>query len=363
MLGLNSAVTLGLFAALSAASIIFFVLFWQKLFRKGILNFIFRLLLLMLCQILIVSTVGISINRSNGFYSSWADLMGKTIDYSSVAIASNVTTTLDAAILDSGQKSLDGQVIIREIVKGENSGISNVVYMVLPKSVVSRIKSGKPIDLKTTKVVEFLAGYPSQPEIWFRSLNIAKALAAAEKANPGMSIIGVIPAVNIAGKQDLECMNFPNGGPQTETWLSTDLHSFVDHRLGISPIRWGLMRVSTGGWCSAMLSVKHEDLFYGAVSIAGYYRPALSKKTDPLVKAQLEKDYSFPELEAGMTGRMDMLLITSVGDIYSFHETQKFRLVKHPKIAYQYIEIPTGGHNARVWISHLGVAIEWLKQH
>jgi len=363
MFGLTSNLILWLFTSFSVISVLSVVIFWKHLFKKGFLNFFLRLILLLLCQILIIATLGISFNRSNGFYTSWGDLFGKSVDYSTVAIDSNTSKPLDASILKNAQKSLNGQVIIKDIVKGEKSGISNVVYIVLPRGVVSQIKSGNPIDLTRTKIVEFLAGYPSQPEIWLRSLNISRALVQSEKSNPSTSIIGVIPAVNVAGKEDLECMNFPNGGIQAETWLSTDLHSFVNHRLGISPTRWGLMGVSAGGWCSAMLSIKHEDLFYGAVSIAGYYRPDLAQKTDPTIKLKLEKDYAFTQLEAAMTGKMNMLLIASVEDIFSYKETLNFRASKHPNIDYQYIEIASGGHNARVWISQLVPSINWLKQH
>jgi hypothetical protein len=362
MFELTSNFIFWLFISLSFISVFSLILLWRQLFRKGLMNILMRFLLLALCQILILSTLGIGFNRSNGFYTSWSDLLGKSVDYSSVAIPSNTSNPIDAAILKSAQKSLNGQVIIKQYVTGEKSGISNIVYIVLPRSAVSQIENGKSIDLTNTKVVEFLAGYPSQPEIWMRSLNIAKALANTEQANPGTSIIGVIPAVNVAGKEDLECMNFPNGGIQTETWLTTDLHSFVDHRLGISPTRWGVMGVSAGGWCSAMLSIKHEDLFYGAVSIAGYYRPALSQKTDPAVKLKLDAVYAFPVLEAAMTGKMNMLLIASVDDIYSYQETSKFRALNHANIDYQYIEIASGGHNARVWTSQLGTSLNWLKQ-
>lgn len=363
MLNLDSNLTLWVFASLTLLVTLSVVIFWRKLLRKGFLNFLVRLLVLALCQILIVATVGISINRSNGFYSSWKDLFGRGVDYSSVAVASTAATKLDATILKGAQKSLNGQVIVKEIVKGTNSGISNEVYLVLPKSAVSYIENGRPINMEKTKVVEFLAGFPSQPENWFRSLDLTKALATSEKANPGYSIIGVIPTVNVAGSQDLECMNFPKPGVQTETWLTTDIQTFVNNRLGISPTRWGVIGVSTGGWCAAMLSIKHENLFYAAVSIAGYYRPALTKSTDPVIKSQLEADYDFTKLEAAMTGKMDMLLIASVGDIYSFAETKKFRALQHLNINYQYIELASGGHNARVWIPQISLSLDWLKKH
>jgi hypothetical protein len=363
MFQLDSILTIWLFAIISIISNLAVVIFWEKFARKSFLNFIFRLLALILCQILVLATVGLSINRSNGFYSSWGDLLGNGATYSSEVVVPKSGLTLDSSFLKGAEKSENGQVIINEVVQGKKSGISNVVYLILPRSAVSNIKKGKPIDLSNTKVVEFLSGYPSQPVTWFRSLDIARALAESERANPGKSIIGVIPAVNVAGVKDLECMNFPNGGVQTETWLSTDLRTIVNTQLGLPPQRWGLMGVSTGGWCSAMLSIKHEDLFYGAVSIAGYYRPALVKTTDPSVKAQLDNDYDFAKLEASMTGKTDMLIIASVGDSYSYRETNKFRALVHPKINYQYIELASGGHNPRVWISQLGGALNWLKQH
>ena len=363
MLHLDSALTLWISIALTIVSTLSVVIFWRKLLRKGAINFLTRLLLILLCQILIIITAGISINRINGFYSSWGDLIGKGVDYSSVAVDSTSSTKVDSAILKGAQKSLNGQVIIKEIVKGNRSGISNVVYLVLPKSAVSSIKNGKPIDMDKTKVVEFFVGFPSQPENWLRSLDLTKALATSEMANPGFSIIGVIPTVNVAGTEDLECMNFPNSGVQTETWLTSDIRTFVNNRLGLSPRRWGVIGVSTGGWCAAMISIKHEELFYGAVSIAGYYRPALNKNTDPLIKVQLDQEYDFPTLEAAMTGKVDMLLIASVGDIYSYTEIKRFIALTHPNINYQYIELPSGGHNARVWISQLGVSLDWLKKH
>jgi len=361
MFGLTSAITLWFFASISVVTILLLVIFWQKLFRSGFSNLLLRFFLLVICQILIVSTVGISINKSNGFYSSWSELMGKATDYSGVATTLSDSKILDASILNGAQNSFDGQVIVRDIVKGEKSGISNVVYIVLPKKVVSKIKTGKPIDLRRTRIVEFLAGYPAQPEFWIRSLNISQELAAAEKANPGISLIGVIPAVNVAEKHDLECMNFPNGGVQTETWLSTDLHSYISHRLGITSTKWGLMGVSTGGWCSAMLSIKHTDLYYGAVSIAGYYRPSLAKKINQAIRQILNQEYALPKLEKAMSAKMDMLLIASKGDLFSFNETNKFLALDHPSINLQYKEIPSGGHNARVWISQIPVALDWLK--
>ena len=127
MLQLDSALTFWISIALTIITTLSVVIFWHKLLRKGAINFLTRLLLILLCQILIIITAGISINRINGFYSSWGDLLGKGVDYSSVAVDSTSSTKVDSAILKGAQKSLNGQEIIKEIVKGNSSGISNVV--------------------------------------------------------------------------------------------------------------------------------------------------------------------------------------------------------------------------------------------
>jgi predicted esterase len=363
MFDISSIFVLGIFTSLSITFFIVIVLFWKKLFRPGLVNLVCRIFLLALCQLLIVSTVGITINRSNGFYSSWSDLFGISTNYAKDAKTASFVKIPDSTLIRSSQVAAAGQRIIKDIVHGENSGISNVVYIILPKNVADSLALNQPIDMSKTKIVELLVGYPSIPENWLRSLNITKALARAETDNPGNSIIGVIPAVNVAGSTDLECMNFPDGGVQAETWLTSDLHAYVNKRLGIPPIRWGLMGVSTGGWCAAMLSLKHEDMYYGAVSIAGYYRPLLDSGTRKSVKAQLEASYAFPKLENQMTSTTNMLLITSAKDYFSYAETKLFREQQQKNINYQYIELAEGGHNARVWISQLGVALQWLHNH
>lgn len=358
-MGLTSIATEYFFAVLTILTVAAVLYFWKLLANR---TFLLRLVILVLCQALALVSVGVSINRSNGFYSSWQDLFGIKIDYSKSALKYSNLHGLSAKTLARFPQTPDGQVILKEIIRGRISHVSEVVYMVLPKNQVDLVRSGKGIDLSQSKIVEFIIGYPSGPETWFHSMNLAHAIAKSDKIPGRKSIIAIIPTVNVDGSKDLECMNFPNGGTQTETWLSRDMHSYAEKRLGIPPTKFSLMGVSTGGWCTAMLTIKHPKLFDGGVSISGYYTPAFNSSISNYDRKYLTKHYALSRLELKLKSPTRMLLITSAQDEYSFFRTKQFVRGKHPMIITNYVEIPFGGHNNRVWKRELPRSFFWILQ-
>ena len=158
-------------------------------------------------------------------------------------------------------------------------------------------------------------------------------------------------------------MNLPGKRPAAETWLSSDMHAYLSSRLGIEDARWGVMGVSTGGWCAAMLSVRHPNLYSAAVSIAGYYRPALPLSDPKALQDAMTAKYDFDKAEAALTQTQKLYITASLGDKYSIRETRKFLKKKHPHLAITYKEQPSGGHNSRVWISLIPSAFDWLQRN
>jgi S-formylglutathione hydrolase FrmB len=199
--------------------------------------------------------------------------------------------------------------------------------------------------------------------MWVKVLRIDKELARYNETHVGHELIGLFPQINVAGKYDLECMNLPGAEPAAETWLSSDMHSYLDARLGIKESRWGIMGVSTGGWCATMLSMRHPDLYSAAVSIAGYYRPALPL-TDPIkLQLAMDKKYDLTRPEAALKKTLPIYITASVGDKYSIRETRKFLAKPHPNLGITYKELPSGGHNSRVWVSLIPDAVDWLQRN
>lgn len=356
---LTSAVTFMVFTSASIISILSIALFWHKLFRQGFANFATRLILILLVQILILISVGIGINRSQGFYSSWTDLFGGTQDFTANAIESDLIATLNTADLNSGRKFGNNLTIVKDVITGSTSQVSNIVYLVIPQEAVNFIKSGKHLDPNKFQVAEFLTGFPSKPEIWFKALNIEEEISVFNSSH-NRKLIGVIPEINIAGQFDLECMNLPAGKPAAETWLTDDMKIYLDKRLGFHSNRWISVGVSTGGWCAYMFAINHVTQYSGAVSIAGYYRPALPLK-DPLkLQEEMIKKYDVAAMESKLQARVPMYVVASLGDAYSIRETSRFLAKDHPNLAIDYHEISIGGHNPRVWKSSIIPGLNWI---
>ena len=357
-LELTSNTTFYFLLFISTGSLLSIALFWNRIFRKGIRNLFVRLLLLILVQILIVISVGVGINRSQGFYSSWTDFFGGKQDFSSTAISANSLTQLSKKDLSKASKIGD-LLVVKDTIVGEKSGVSNEVFLVLPQSAVNSIQKGVALNPAKYQVVEFLTGFPSKPVMWFKALNVERDIADFNKTH-SREIIGVIPEINVDGQSDLECMNLPGNQPQAESWLTDDMRSYSDKRLGMLSGKWISAGVSTGGWCAFMFAVRKPNLYSGALSIAGYYRPALPLKDPIALQKSMIKKYDVPKMEQLLSNKVPMYLVASRGDIYSYRETQRFLAKKHPNLKIQYHEILTGGHNPRVWKSSITPGLNWL---
>lgn len=356
---LTSGLTQFLFILLAISATIFVLLFWNKIYRRGFLNLIFRTTTLLLIIVLTISSLAISVNKSQGFYSSWTDFFGGTRDFTATAITNENLKILDASFLKKAQPISGDLHLLKETIRGKKSHVSNIVYLILPSSAVQELKVGKSLNASDYQVVEFLTGFPSQPEMWFKALKVEEDITAYN-ATHSRKIIGVIPQINIAGKADLECMNFANGQPDAEAWLTEDMHSYISRRLGLADSQWISVGVSTGAWCAAMFAIRHPKLYSGALSIAGYYRPALPLK-DPidLQRAMIAK-YDVKEMESRLVSPVPLYIVASLGDVYSIRETTRFLAKPHPMLKINYREISSGGHNPRVWKSQILPGLTWL---
>jgi pimeloyl-ACP methyl ester carboxylesterase len=362
-MGISDGLTIGLFSTIAVSLTLFAVLAWRKIYRPTFTNFLIRLLIFVLCQALVVITVGLEVNRQNGFYESWNDLFGTTSSYSQSSTTAGARATITQSQLTHANKTSLDSLLVREVISGKQSHVSNVVYLDLPATAVTSIERKIPLDPQRYRVVEFLTGFPSQPLMWIKALSMDKVLAAYNQSHVGHEVIGIIPQVNIAGHYDLECMNLPGTRPRAETWLSSDMHSYLSARLGMLDSKWGVMGVSTGGWCAAMLSLRHPELYSAAVSIAGYYRAALPA-TDPLaLQNEMDAKYDLAKAEESLKKVQPLYITASDGDAYSIYETRKFLAKTHPHLAITFEEIKSGGHHSGIWVPQLPLALAWLQRN
>lgn len=356
---LTSTPTQGIFIIFSVLSILGVLLTWNKVYRRGFLNFTLRFLLLVLVLLMCISTTGVLINKNQGFYSSWSDLFGTTDSLSAEAIPAKNIKVPDAEFLKKAQPIGKDLFLLKEIITGKDSLVSNVVYLVLPGQLVQRLKAGKTIDAANYQVTEFLTGFPSQPEMWFKALKIEEDISTYN-ASHSRKIIGVIPQINIAGHTDLECMNFGNGQPDAQTWLTSDMHSYLSSRLGITDTKWVVAGVSTGAWCAAMFAIDQPTLYKGALSIAGYFRPALPLKDSIALQEAMKKKYDVAAMESRLGTPVPLYIVASLEDVYSIRETTRFLAKSHPLLDINYYEIAKGGHNFRIWKAAILPGLDWI---
>lgn len=362
-MGLTNGFTFLLFSSAAIGLTLFAVIAWKKIYRPTIINFLLRLLIIVLCQVLVLISVGLEANRQNGFYESWNDIFGTSSNYSKSATTMGAAADITKSELANANKLSNGSVLLRDVITGKQSHVSNVVYLDLPSAAVSDISKKIPLDPKRYRVVEFLTGFPSQPLMWVKTLSLDKVLARYNQQHLGHEIIGIIPQVNIAGHYDLECMNLPGKRPAAETWLSSDMHSYLSTRLGMHDSKWGVMGVSTGAWCAAMLSIRHPELYSAAASIAGYYRPALPAADPTALQNEMSAKYDLSKAEASLTMTQNLYITASLGDRYSILETKRFLSMKHPHMAVTYKELKSGGHHSQVWVKLVPDALAWLERN
>ena len=357
---LTSLSTLIIFGCFSLLLFLFVLLMWSRIFKPGYGNLAIRALTLLLLNFMIIVTVAIGINRSQGFFQSWSDLFGTSPTYENAVTSYNKAISVDN--VSKGVKLKYGYVSLTETIRGELSNVSNQVTVLLPPSAIADIKQGNLANLQSYEIVEFLTGFPSQPAMWFKSLDIVNKLNNLSNTK-NLKIIGVFPQVNIEGKFDLECMNLPGGHQPAETWLTDDMHRYMSARFGITNERWNVVGVSTGGWCATLFLVKRPDLYKGGLSIAGYYQPALPRSNPQSLQDEMKIKYELGQFESNLSNKPSLYIFASLGDTYSIRETKRFLSQPHPNLDLNYQEVNLGGHNSRVWKTAIEPGLKWLLIH
>jgi hypothetical protein len=348
--------------ALSILSFAATIYFWPALSRHNILHVFGRILILFVTNLLIVVTLGISLNNYGAFYTSWSDLFG--IETSTSAFTDgpsrfSESPRITPKDLIPGTVSAAGTVTIERIFRGKNSGEQGHVWIIFPRSAVEKINSGTSVDLASYRVLQVLPGFPGSPLGWIKRLNIVQNLETAWSDRKLPQSIAILTETNLVHGYDGECFDTPNG-PQIETCLTTDIKSFAISWLGVKATGWGIMGNSTGGWCAPMLAIRHPDQYVAAASIAGYFTPQPSKSLPPAVAAALSKQYDLRAIIETTKPKVSIFVTVSPTDRGSYFQTIRFVSEMKRKIAITTLDVTGTGHNFQAWIPAIAPALEWF---
>ena len=359
MVPLLSLSTEVLFWVVTVAILIFTVSIWHKFAHISWKTITARFSLIIAIQCFALAAMGITINRSGEFYGSWSDLFGAQGQYQKIAISPAALSQISVKDLLSATKTKGGSLIFRKVIKGANSGISNVVYVVASPKLAAQLASPTHALGSTYQVVELFPGTPGVPQTWIGTLDGITAMENLEIAGRIPPTIALIPAINVQPGQDTQCMNFV-GGAQVETWVTSDMKTFLQTFLGVDNRLWSSFGYSTGGWCAAEVAVLHQDQYSQGVSLAGYFSPILSFGLSRREKNYLSKQYDLINYLKNYQRNTKILIITSVKDRFANGSAQQFMQKANSLIPIKYVPIPTGGHNIGVWKPFVATGFLWI---
>ena len=154
------------------------------------------------------------------------------------------------------------------------------------------------VAIRRVQVVAYLpAGYASStrsyPVVYEApfSFNLFNSWIGVEALLDARIASGSLPAAIYVFVQpahspihDTECADSADGRQWVDTFLSTTLVQAVDQRFRTIPTAAAraVMGFSQGGFCAAMLSLQHPDVFATAISISGYYQAGVRSSQTPV---------------------------------------------------------------------------------
>ena len=358
---LNNLSTEIIFWSITVVLIALTVIFWNRLSAKKWHHVTARILVLVLIQVFALASTGIAINRAGEFYASWGDLLGSKNQLAKIAIEPSLLAQISAKDIQSATKTVGGSLIFREVIKGSKSGISDVVYVVLPPKIAAQMEANPtaPSVGSDYQVVELFSGYPGVPQTWIGSMSGITSLEKLENAGLVQNTIAIIPSINVSPGLDTECLNFV-GGPQVQTWITSDMRDFASKFIGIDNRPWSTFGYSTGGWCAAVAAIFHPDMYSNAVVLAGYFTPLFSGGVSKRERIFLTSKYSLIRELKKNPSKVHLMIIASQKDAFTSRAAKTFMNSAAPLISIRYVPIPIGGHNTTVWKPFVATALKWI---
>ena len=364
MLGILSFSTEVIFWVITAIALVLTVIFWHKFSTHNFRNVTARISIIIFIQVFAVASLGVTINRAGDFYDTWGDFFGTNKNLAKVAISPSTLSTITKVDVANADHLKDGGLVFKRVITGAFSGVSDYVYVAVSPSIAAQLETttATPTIGTNYKVVELLPGYPGVPQTWIGTLQGIATMDRMEKAGQIPPTIAIIPAINVVRGLDTECLNIP-GTSQVETWLSKDMKVFAQGFLGVDNRPWASFGYSTGGWCSAELSVRHPEQYNLAISLAGYFAPSFEAGINQRERNVLSQEYDIAKSVTAKPTTLKMLIIYSKRDKFSYASMNTFLGKVGNSLTTKLVEIPSGGHNIKVWKPFVQTGFQWLAQN
>jgi len=313
--------------------------------------------------------VAVALNNANGWYASWGDLLGKDVpSVQSDTGGASAAKALQAkpagpGVVASRPATLPalpapGQRVQTFSFTGARSGLAGRLVVSLPRGYEDPANAGK-----SYPVIEALHGFPGSPEVWIQGVNLVPSIDALSAQHMIADVIVVAPQIEFPPGNDTECVNGGTGQPQVETWLSTDVPAQVASRLRVATDRgsWAALGFSSGGWCAAMASMLHPDVFGAGVVLGGYTTPDFGRGYQPFGAGDpAAARYDLVALAKSAPPPVALWLETSKADGLSYSSSAALLKAARPPLSIQSRVEVNAGHRMSVWADVVPDALKWL---
>jgi enterochelin esterase-like enzyme len=338
------------FVVLIAATIVMVagtLVLWGRIPGPRLVQWLSRLLMILLCQLTAISVVATWINTSYGLYASWDDLFGTNKNTNTVAMPGPPASRAKFSRNNNG--------LLDTYFHGAHSKLSGEVIVWTPP------QYDEP-QYRNTRfpVLMLLHGVPGSPQSWLEHGGMPgdfEQLVDAGKSHP---FILAMPVVNPGGI-DTDCSDLSDR--KTATWLAADVPDLIRSKFRTlpNPKGWGLMGFSTGGFCSAKLPLQYPNVFGAGAALDP---DPLTGDPSVLPNVGIREANSPTELVRHSSADVGIFLATSTQDRFSkpFY-LQEFQIAAEDSDVRVKVEVlQAGGHNYGTWTSEYPSAISWLSQ-
>lgn len=350
-------------SVLAAALFGVIVFGWPRSRNRGVRRLARAVQLILLNGIVVVLALAI-LNDQYVFYATWADLFGARSPQVQSHFGGSVKDSISAPVRGHGLPKTPpkhpnyalpqrGSRLQTYSVFDPSAGVKVPVLVYLPVGY-------DPASSRRYPVILGLHGFPATPTSFVNHnfLGTATRLTDEHKLAP---TIFVIPQIDVPAEVDTECLNGPPGSPQTETWLTSVVPDWAIAHLHVRTDRmsWATMGYSYGAWCSALLSMRHPDIFGAAIVMQGYFHPEPYASYDPFTAAQLQT-YDLTRMAKTDPPPLAMWVLASRQDRRSYPSTVGFLKAAHKPLSITSVVLAEGGHRPAVYEPYSPAALTWL---
>ena len=250
---------------------------------------------------------------------------------------------------------VDGQ-FVWSTVSGALSGLTGRVLVWLPRSYAMPGSA-----TQRYPVIEVFHGVPGSPQNYV-DLHLGHLMAAEAAARHVKEAILVIPDYT-PRRLDTECVNGGTGKPAMEDWLTRDVPAWAQLTLRVQPQRtaWSTMGFSAGGWCAAMATMLHPDVYGSAIALGAYFQPDFDPSYRPFAPGSAAWDrYNLVKLAATRPPPASLWVETSAEDPLSYPTSSRLLAAARPPLNVTTHVLARGGHSMSVWLGLIPATFQWL---